>query len=74
MDLDNFDLKEFEEVVDKLDKNEYRIIREIDFKENKFYWKVFRKNLKEDEYFDDKNLVILSSENNTIDDIKKLIK
>lgn len=72
------EFKEFEEVVKKLDKNKYQIIRMLGFANGKPQiekWKIFRKNLSEEEYNNPKNLKILSSDNgNTIEDIKKLIE
>lgn len=72
------DLLEFEEIAKKINKNKYHIVREIGFKEGKptlFSWKIWRKNMTEEEYYDPKNLTILSSDNgNTIEDVKKLIE
>lgn len=72
------DIQEFENTVKKLDKNKYQIIRMLGFANGKPQiekWKIFRKNLSEEEYNDPKNLKILSSDNaNTIEDIKRLIE
>ena len=73
------DLKEFEDVVKKIDKKKYHVGRSLAFddKGNIYLekWDIFRKDMSMEEYFDRKNLAILSSENgNTIEDIKKLIK
>lgn len=73
------DFKEFEEVVKKLDKNKYHIGRIVGTGKNGNLkiekWDIFRKDMSEEEYYDSKNLVILSSDKgNTIDDIKKLIE
>lgn len=70
------DFKEFEEVVKKLDRNKYhigRILGIIDGVPKIEKWEIYRKNLSEEEYYDPKNLAILSSDKgNTIEDIKKL--
>lgn len=73
------DLKEFEDVVKKIDKKKYHVGRSLAFddKGNIYLekWDIFRKDMSMEEYFDRKNLAILSSENgNTIEDIKNLIK
>lgn len=72
-------LKVFEETVKKLDKNKYHVGRSLGFddKGNMYLerWDIFRKDMSEEEYFDLKNLAVLSSEKgNTIEDIEKLIK
>lgn len=71
------DFKEFEETVKKLDTKKYHIGRILVFKDNQPIiekWDIFRKDMSEEEYYDPKNLAILSSEKgNTIEDIKKLI-
>lgn len=73
------DLKLFETVVKKIDKNKFHINRTLGFNDNgEMYlesWSIFRKDMSTEEYFSPKNLVILSSQNgNTIEDIKQLIK
>ena len=72
------DFKEFESVVSKLDNKKYHIGRVagvVDGTLKITKWDIFRKNMSEEEYYDPKNLAILSSENgNTIEDIKKLIE
>lgn len=73
------DLKVFEETVKKLDKNKYHIGRILSFDEkgNMYLekWNIFRKDMSTEEYFNLKNLVVLSSENgNTAEDIENLIK
>lgn len=72
------DFKEFETIVKKLDKSKYHIYRALGFRDGVpeiVEWKIFRKNLSEEEYYNPKNLAILSSDNgNTIDDIKKLVE
>lgn len=73
------DLKEFEDVVKKIDKKKYHVGRSLAFddKGNIYLekWDIFRKDMSMEEYFDRKNLAILSSENgSTIEDIENLIK
>lgn len=73
------DLKEFEEVVEKLDKNKWHINRCVMFNENGPYlaeWSIFRKKMDDFmEYFHPDNLAVLSSaKENTIEDIKELIE
>ena len=73
------DFKEFEEAVGKLDSTKYHIGRIVGFsKEGKLViqkWEIFRKDMTEKEYYDEKNLAVLSSEKgNTIEDIKKLVE
>lgn len=75
----NKEIEEFENIVKKLDRNKYHIGRTLKFnEEGKPYideWSIFRKDMTSEEYFDAKNLAILSSKRgNTIEDIKKLIK
>lgn len=73
------DFKEFESVVSKLDSKKYHIGRILGFVEDRkpviTKWDIFRKDMSEEEYFNPKNLAILSSDKgNTIEDIKKLIE
>lgn len=72
------DFKEFEDVVKKLDKSKYhvgRILGFIDGKPKITKWDIFRKDMSEEEYYDSKNLAILSSDKgNTLEDIKKLVE
>lgn len=75
----NKNIEEFENVVKKLDKKKYHIGRSLKFNENgELYideWSIFRKDMTLEEYFDKRNLAILSSKRgHTIEDIKKLIK
>jgi hypothetical protein len=72
-------LYEFEEVVKGLDKKKFHINRTLGFDDyGKLHlesWSIFRKDMTTEEYFDPKNLVVLSSENgNTAEDIENLIK
>ena len=72
-------LYEFEEVVKKIDKKKYHVGRTLAFDNNgNMYlekWDIFRKDMSTEEYFDRKNLAVLSSEKqNTLADIEKLIK
>lgn len=73
------DLFEFEKLVKGLDKKKFHINRTLGFNEDgKMFlesWSIFRKDMTTEEYFDPKNLVVLSSENgNTAEDIENLIK
>lgn len=73
------DLKTFEETVKKLNKNKYHIGRSLAWDENgNFYlekWDIFRKDMSIEDYFDPKNLAVLSSERgHTLEDIENLIK
>lgn len=73
------DLKTFEETVKKLNKNKYHIGRSLAWDENgNFYlekWDIFRKDMSTEDYFDPKNLAVLSSERgHTLEDIEELIK
>lgn len=71
------DFKEFEETIKQLDRNKYHIGRTLIIKDGELIiekWDIFRKGMSEEEYYDPKNLAILSSEKgNAIEDIKKLI-
>lgn len=72
-------LKDFENVIKKLNKNKFHINRTLSFNDNgEMYlesWSIFRKDMSTEEYFSPKNLVVLSSQNdNTIEDIEQLIK
>lgn len=72
------DLYEFENIVKRLDKNKFHINRTLNYNNNgEMYleWSIFRKNMKTEEYFSPKNLVVLSSEKgHTLEDIEKLIE
>lgn len=73
------DIKKFEETVKKINKNKYHISRTLMFDNNNVpyigEWAIFRKDMSTEEYFDPKNLAVLSSRNNnTIEDIEKLIE
>ena len=73
------DIKKFEELVKKIDKNKYHINRSIRFDINNVPyiddWNIYRKDMTTEEYFDSKNLAILSSrKGNTLEDIEKFIK
>lgn len=75
----NKSIEEFESIVKQLDKKKYHIRRSLKFNENgEPYideWSIFRKDMTLEEYFDKRNLAVLSSKKgNTIEDIKKLIK
>lgn len=71
-------IKEFENVIKGLDRTKYHIGRTLGFAENgELYiskWDIFRKDMSMEEYFDPKNLAVLSSDKgHTIEDIEKLI-
>lgn len=73
------DFKEFETLIKKINTNKYHISRTLRFKEDGTpyidNWAIFRKNMTIEEYFNPKNLAILSSDNNnTLEDIEKFIK
>ena len=73
------DFYKFENVVKKINKNKYHISRSIRFDKNGnpyiSEWYIYRKDMSINEYFDPKNLAVLSSRNNnTIEDIEKLIE
>ena len=73
------DLFEFEKLVKGLDKKKFHINRTLGFNDcGKMFlesWSIFRKDMTTEEYFDPKNLVVLSSEKgSTIEDIENLIK
>lgn len=73
------DIKRFEETVKKINKSKYHISRTLMFDNNNVpyigEWAIFRKYMSTEEYFDPKNLAVLSSKNNnTIEDIEKLIE
>lgn len=72
------DLKEFEELVKKIDRNKYHVGRELTFSPEGFYisnWSIFRKDMPSVEYFSKDNTAILSSaKGNTIEDIKEFIR
>lgn len=75
----NKSIEEFENIVKKLDKKKYHIGRSLKFNENGepyiAEWSIFRKDMTTEEYFNARNLAVLSSKKgNTIEDIKKLIK
>ncbi len=72
------DLKEFEELVKKIDRNKYHVGRELTFSPEGFYisnWSIFRKDMPSTEYFSEDNTAILSSaKGHTIEDIKKFLE
>lgn len=72
------DLEKFEKLVKKIDRNKYHVGRTIAFDTEGPYiseWDIFRKDMSTEEYFDPKNLAILSSKyGNTLEDIENFIK
>lgn len=73
----NIDLKEFENLVKKIDKNKYHISRELGFGPTGLYlsnWSIFNKDMPSAEYFSKNNTSILSSaKGHTIEDIKEFM-
>lgn len=76
--MSTIDLREFEELVKKIDKSKYHVGRELTFSPEGFYisnWSIFRKDMPSVEYFSKDNTAILSSaKGNTIDDIKEFLR
>ena len=74
----NINLKEFETLVKKIDREKYHISRELSFSPEGAYisnWSIFRKDMPSTEYFSANNTAILSSaKGHTIEDIKELLK
>lgn len=71
------DLKEFEDLVKQIDTNRYHINRCISLFEGEPFiasWSIYRCNMSAEEYFNPKNLVVLNSKKNNLEDIKKLIE
>ena len=72
------DLKEFEELVKKIDRNKYHVGRELSFSPEGAYisnWSIFRRDMPSTEYFSKNNTAILSSaKGNTIEDIREFLK
>lgn len=64
---------EFEEAIKGIDTKKFHINRTVRFLYGDVYvseWAIFRKDMSMEEYFDEKNLAVLSSNNNnTIEDI-----
>lgn len=71
-------LKEFEELVKKIDRNKYHVGRELSFSPEGAYisnWSIFRRDMPSTEYFSKNNTAILSSaKGNTIEDIREFLK
>lgn len=76
--MNTIDLKEFENLVKKIDRNKYHVSRELSFSPTGLYlsnWSIFRKDMPSAEYFSADNTAILSSaKGNTIEDIKEFLK
>ena len=77
--MDKINIKEFEELVKKIDRNKYHISRELSFNPTTgMYlsnWSIFRKDMPSTEYFSENNTAILSSaKGHTIDDIKEFLR
>lgn len=71
-------IKEFEELVKKIDRNKYHVSRELTFSPEGFYisnWSIFRKDMPSIEYFSKNNTAVLSSaKGHTIEDIKEFLR
>lgn len=73
------ELEEFEKIVKKIDKKKYHINRTLSFTEEGIPyisdWNIYRKDMTTEDYFNIKNLAVLSfAKNNTLEDIQKLIE
>ena len=72
-------VKEFEDLVKKINRDKYHVSRELSFNPTEGVylsnWSIFRKDMPSTEYFSENNTAILSSaKGNTIEDIKEFIK
>lgn len=72
------DARKFEELVKKINREKYHVSRTLEISEDGPYiseWAIFRKDMSLEEYFDPKNLAVLSSnKNNTLEDIEEFIR
>lgn len=72
------DVKKFEELVKKINREKYHVSRTLEISQNGPYiseWAIFRKDMSTEEYFDPKNLAVLSSAyGNTLEDIEDFIE
>ena len=72
------DVRKFEELVKKIDRQKYHVSRTLEFSKDGPYiseWAIFRKDMSLEEYFDPSNLAVLSSAHeNTLEDIEKFIR
>lgn len=73
------DIKEFEDLVRKIDRSKYHVSRELAFNTTTgayiSNWSIFNKDMPSTEYFSKDNTAVLSSaKGHTIDDIKKFIE
>lgn len=70
--------EDFENTVKEIDEQKYHISRTVKLGENGLEldsWQIFKKDLTEEDYYSPNNVALLSSHNNnTLDDIKKLIE
>ena len=64
----------FEEFIKDLDIKKYHICRELDADGYIKNWTIFRKDMPIDEYFSAENQALLTSERNSILDLKKFIR
>ena len=71
-------VRKFEELVKKINREKYHVSRTLEISQNGPYiseWAIFRKDMSTEEYFDPKNLAVLSSTyGNTLEDIKNFIE
>lgn len=76
--MNTIDVKEFEELVKKIDRNKYHVSRELSFSSTGIYlsnWSIFNKQMPSTEYFSKNNTSILSSaKGHTIEDIKEFLR
>ena len=76
--MNKTDLKEFEELVKRVNRDIYHVSRELSFSPEGAYisnWSIFRKDMPSAEYFSANNTAILSSaKGHTIEDIKKFLE
>lgn len=76
--MNTIDIKEFEELVKNIDRNKYRVSRELSFSPIGLYlsnWSIFNKEMPSTEYFSKNNTSILSSaKGHTIEDIKEFLR
>ena len=72
------DVRKFEELVKKINREKYHVSRTLEISQNGPYiseWAIFRKDMSTEEYFDPKNLAVLSSAyGNTLEDIEDFIE
>lgn len=76
--MNTIDIKEFEELVKKIDRDKYHVSRELSFGSTGLClsnWSIFNKEMPSTEYFSKNNTSILSSaKGHTIEDIKEFLR